>query len=81
MHFGFGSTLGVFYIVSGLLVQASALPGDWTGPYAPCYRHSELLSQGHMNLGVRFSTSDAGLAREFARAFDFLGRSPRYAMA
>lgn len=37
----------------------------------PCERHSDLLSYGHVDLGVRLSTSNTGLARQFARAMDF----------
>ena len=44
---------------------------NWSANYLPCDRHSELLNKTHMNLGVRFSTSNSQLAAEFARALDF----------
>jgi hypothetical protein len=58
---------------------ALALPGfaesvpqaNWTGKYDPCTRQSELLRSGHMNLGVRISTSNAALATQFEHALDF----------
>jgi hypothetical protein len=50
---------------------AAASPANWTGPYAPCNRHADLLSHAHMDLGVRFSTSNEELARQFVRALDF----------
>jgi hypothetical protein len=45
--------------------------GNWSGNYPPCDQHTELLKRGHMNVGVRFSTSNPVLAAEFARAMDF----------
>ena len=47
------------------------VPGNWSGDYAPCDRHDELLKRSAMELGVRFSTSDRRVAVEFARALDF----------
>lgn len=46
-------------------------PANWTGNYSPCNRHSELLAQGHLDLGVRVSTANPVLARQFRRAMDF----------
>src|SRR3954453_21455957 len=54
-----------------LPLRAGQRPGEWTGRYAPCDRHPELLKRQSMNLGVRFSTSNRELATEFARAMDF----------
>src|SRR3954470_14118380 len=45
--------------------------GDWTGDYPPCDRHREVLTPEHLNLGVRFSTTDRELAAAFARAMNF----------
>src|ERR1700722_2590293 len=50
---------------------AEASPANWTGRYAPCSHHSDLLNRQHVDLGVRISTSNAILAQEFARALDF----------
>jgi hypothetical protein len=44
---------------------------NWSGRYAPCDHHADLLSQRHVNLAVRFSTSNRELAQQFARAMDF----------
>jgi len=52
-------------------VRAGAPPGAWTGPYSPCDEHAEILKQGPMNLGVRFSTSNPTLKTEFAHAMSF----------
>ena len=52
-------------------VRAAEPPGAWTGPYPPCDGHAEVLKQGPMNLGVRFSTSSATLKTEFAHAMSF----------
>ena len=62
-------------IVSYLLAASATVPAErkanWGGPYSPCDRHSELLETRHLILGVRFGTSNARLAAEFARALDF----------
>ena len=61
----------VFYVLAvsaGIPAERSA---NWSGKYSPCDRHSELVEKGHLNLGVRFSTSNPRLAAEFARALDF----------
>ncbi|HEY7307008.1 MAG TPA: matrixin family metalloprotease [Bryobacteraceae bacterium] len=47
---------------------------NWTGNFAPCDTHSELLKRDSMRLGVRFSTSNSAVAREFRRAMDFWTR-------
>ena len=52
-------------------MRAGDRPGTWTGPYAPCDGHAEVLKREPMNLGVRFSTSDPKLTAEFARAMSF----------
>ncbi|HVV47431.1 MAG TPA: matrixin family metalloprotease [Bryobacteraceae bacterium] len=57
---------------------ATALPGaaavrapNWTGKYAPCDHHSDLLQHGPLNLAVRISTSNDILAQQFEKALDF----------
>jgi hypothetical protein len=55
-------------IVSGF---AETSTPNWTGTYAPCNRHSDLLSTGHLDLGVRISTSNSALVHEFKHAMDF----------
>ena len=49
-------------------------PANWSANYPPCNRHTELLSQGHMDLGVRVATANPTLAQEFRRAMDTWGR-------
>ena len=51
--------------------RAGERTANWSGRYAPCEQRDEILKRGHMNLGVRFSTSDPALAWAFARAMDF----------
>jgi hypothetical protein len=50
---------------------AERRPGDWTGQYDACDRHSELFNPGHMSLGVRFATSKSSVATAVARAMKF----------
>lgn len=47
---------------------------NWRADYPPCNRHSELLKQGHMNLGVRVATANQILAEQFRRAMDAWAR-------
>jgi hypothetical protein len=64
-------------IFAAIFLCLSITPGNakasqnWSGAYAPCGRHGDLLTREHMNLGVRISTSNAVLEREFKRAMDF----------
>jgi predicted Zn-dependent protease len=51
------------------LVHAGS-PANWSANYPPCNRHSELLSQGHMDLGVRLATANQILAQQFRHAMD-----------
>jgi hypothetical protein len=60
----------VFLYLSITSGTANASP-NWTGAYAPCARHADLLNREHMDLGVRISTSNTVLEREFKRAMDF----------
>lgn len=63
--------LTMLWLLCGFPTKARDHAGNWSGDYAPCDRRSEVLKQSHMNLGVRFSTSDPGLGVEFARALNF----------
>ncbi len=49
----------------------SPTPANWTGKYAPCERHDDLLSHDHLDLAVRISTANPVLAEEFENALDF----------
>jgi hypothetical protein len=50
---------------------AEARPPNWTGKYAPCNNHGDLLRRGHVDLAVRFVTTNKELAQQFASAMDF----------
>ena len=70
------SVTGVWNLVFLLLAASSHdttnVPApNWSGQYAPCNRHPELLNHGHVNLGVRISTANPELARQFERAMEF----------
>ncbi len=58
-------------VAGGRCGMAEALPPNWGGEYPPCDRHPDLLIREHTDLGVRISTSNPALARQFARAMDF----------
>lgn len=62
-----------YLIIFGLCcgLKGGDLPGDWNGNYSPCTQHLDVLKRDHLDLGVRFSTADPGLAVEFARAMHF----------
>ena len=56
-------------VVCASLAHAGS-PANWSANFPPCNRHSELLRQEHMDLGVRVATANPILAREFRRAMD-----------
>jgi hypothetical protein len=58
-----------FFAVS--LGPVFAAPANWSGDYAPCDRHSELLRHDHVDLGVRVTSANPVLDRAFLRAMDF----------
>lgn len=62
--------LGLF-VFAASLGTAQAAPPNWSGPWSPCNHHADLLSREHVDLGVKLSTANAILARQFARAMDF----------
>ena len=59
----------------GMLLGAGLAPAEplanWSAPYSPCNRHSELLKHGPMNLGVRVATANPILAEQFKEAMSF----------
>ena len=57
--------LAVSFGIDGASLQ------NWSGNYAPCNGHQNLLSRQHVDLGVRISTSNAVLAKHFEQAMDF----------
>jgi hypothetical protein len=63
----------VLLLLVASLSLAEAPPQNWSGEYPPCNRHLDLVSHQHMDLGVRIATSNAVLARQFARAMEFWG--------
>ena len=52
-------------------VLAKHVAANWTGNFSPCERHSELLKRDTMSLGVRISTSNLELAKQFESALSF----------
>jgi hypothetical protein len=59
------------WLVVCFAVARGATPAvNWAANYPPCNRHSELLKQGHMDLGVRVATANPVLAEQFRRAMD-----------
>jgi hypothetical protein len=65
------STVLVFSISLAMSLGTAEAASNWKGPYAPCTLHADLLSRGHVDLGVRISTSNLSLARQFRSAMDF----------
>src|SRR5580704_17359480 len=57
-------------LLVGLSVARAETPTNWSANYPPCDRHSELLKQGHMDLGVRVATTNPFLAEQFRHAMD-----------
>jgi hypothetical protein len=57
-----------------LSVAGGETSANWSANYPPCNRHSELLKQGHMDLGVRVATANLFLAEKFRRAMDAWAR-------
>jgi len=55
---------------ASLRLAHAGSPANWSANYPPCNRHAELLSQEHMDLGVRVATANPILARQFRRAMD-----------
>jgi hypothetical protein len=55
-------------------VAEAETPANWSADRPPCNRHSELLKQGHMNLGVNLATMNPLLAEQFRRAMDSWAR-------
>lgn len=64
----------LYLILVPLSLSADQLPRNWTAGCQPCTRSSELLKHEHMDLGVRISTSNRSLAKQFERAMDFWNR-------
>ncbi len=63
--------LRLLALIAVSLSAALATPANWTGKYAPCGRHNQLLSHGHVDLGVRAASANPVLDRAFFRAMDF----------
>jgi Matrixin len=64
-------TFLIFVLVVPGIGFADASQPNWDGRYAPCNRHLDLLNPEHVDLGVRVSTSNTVLVRQFAKAMDF----------
>lgn len=61
--------LALFAAAPGFLADPPQV--NWTGNFAHCDSRAELLKRDSMRLGVRLSTSNPSVAREFKRAMDF----------
>jgi matrixin len=61
----------ILLLAGGIAMACASEPANWRGDYAPCDRHEDMVGREHLNLGVRFSTSNETLAREFRRALEF----------
>jgi len=71
-YFDMGTVIrAILLLAGGIGMACASMPANWGGDYAPCDRHEDLLGREHLNLGVRFSTSNETLAREFRRAMEF----------
>jgi Matrixin len=58
------------WLLVGFSVAQAETPANWSANRPPCNQHSELLKQGHMDLGVRVATTNPLLAEQFRRAMD-----------
>lgn len=63
--------LSSLFLACSFNAPAVDQPGEWSGNYDPCARHSEVLEPNHMHLGVRFSTSKPMLPTAFTHSLDF----------
>jgi hypothetical protein len=61
----------LFFVLAALPCFAQTAPANWTGHYAPCERHADLLNRGHLDLAVRISTANEVLAEQFENALEF----------
>jgi Matrixin len=61
----------ILLLLAAGLGMAGTAAQNWSGNYPGCHRHQDLLNRGHVDLGVRVSTSNAALARQFGLAMDF----------
>ena len=61
----------IFLLLAASFGIAEAAPQNWGGKYHPCDRHHDLLNREHVDLGVRISTANPALAREFEQAMEF----------
>jgi hypothetical protein len=64
-------TILLFFLPLTGFGVAKASPPNWSGSYAPCSRHADLLNRQHVDLAVRISTSNTVLAQQFAKAMEF----------
>ncbi len=59
-----------FWLLVFVSVAEGGTATNWSSNYPPCNRHSDLLRQGHLDLGVRVATANPFLADQFRRAMD-----------
>jgi hypothetical protein len=63
--------LAAVFLCFSITLSTAKASQNWTGAYAPCAHHGDLLNREHVDLGVRISTSNAVLEREFKKVMDF----------
>lgn len=63
--------LAILLLFGSSILLAGPEPSNWVGNFEPCSTHAELFKHGHMDLGVRISTSNPELARQFKNAMNF----------
>ncbi len=58
------------WLLVGFGAAQAETPANWSANRPPCNQHSELLKQGHMDLGVPSSYNKPLLAEQFRGAMD-----------
>ena len=64
----------IFWLLVCVSIAEAETAANWSSNYPPCNRHSELLRQGHLDIGVRVATANPSLAEQFRRAMDSWAR-------
>jgi predicted Zn-dependent protease len=60
----------LLWVVVCVSVAEAESASNWSSNYPACNRHAELKQTGHLDLGVRVSTANPSLAKQFRRALD-----------
>jgi len=65
------SLFAVLALILGTPAFHASQAINWAGDFAPCNSHFELMKHDPMRLGVKISTSNPSIGREFRKAMDF----------